>query len=474
MPHSILVDATPLSPTVRRRTKLSAPAVTNALRVRYGSQPPSDPSRIIFHEGTPREDVPSARLARISVPYIFDPAKNGLESSPELTIGAGDVVANEYEIHSPIGNGSFSSVFCAMSKTHGRPVSVKILKNTKDTFDAGLGEVRVLAMLAKADPHNEHALLRMLDFFYYREHLFIVTELLHSTLLAHCSQLSQLGGTPFVLGGLPSLTPPYTHCCLPALSSRVARYASAVVAVNARLSFYNAATLGKMAKQTLDALDFLHELGVTHCDVKTTNICVAVRDGTSFKLIDFGSATSVHDTHSSETQSRWYRAPEVMVGGNWDSKIDVWSVGCCVAEILLGCPAFMFDSISLVLAAQKAMLGSFPARLLACPLAPMFLTTAGIPYEVDPEGMPNGVYSVESLPDSSLRTLLTRQMAPSCEAFGASHIERCISFVEGLLTLDPEERPTASAALRSPFLKPLAECADSGSSSFKSVMDATF
>jgi len=324
-----------------------------------------------------------------------------------------------------------------MSKTHGRPVSVKILKNTKDTFDAGLGEVRVLAMLAKADPHNEHALLRMLDFFYYREHLFIVSELLHSTLLAHCSQLSQLG-------------------------------------VNARLSFYNAATLGKMAKQTLDALDFLHELGVTHCDVKTTNICVAVRDGTSFKLIDFGSATSVHDTHSSETQSRWYRAPEVMVGGNWDSKIDVWSVGCCVAEILLGCPAFMFDSISLVLAAQKAMLGSFPARLLACPLAPMFLTTAGIPYEVDPEGMPNGVYSVESLPDSSLRTLLTRQMAPSCEAFGASHIERCISFVEGLLTLDPEERPTASAALRSPFLKPLAECADSGSSSFKSVMDATF
>jgi len=402
------------------RTKLSAPAVTNALRVRYGSQPPSDPSRIIFHEGTPREDVPGARLARISVPYIFDPAKNGLESSPELTIGAGDVVANEYEIHSPIGNGSFSSVFCAMSKTHGRPVSVKILKNTKDTFDAGLGEVRVLAMLAKADPHNEHALLRMLDFFYYREHLFIVTELLHSTLLAHCSQLSQLG-------------------------------------VNARLSFYNATTLGKMARQILDALQVLHELGVTHCDVKTTNICVAVRDGTDFKLIDFGSATSVHDTHSSEVQSRWYRAPEVMVGDNWDSKIDVWSVGCCVAEILLGCPVFMFDSVPLVLAAQKAMLGSFPARMLVCPLAPMFLTTAGIPYEVDPEGMPNGVYYVESVPSSSLRSMLTRQMAPSHEAFGASHVGRCISFVEGLLTLDPEERPTASAALRSPFLEPLAQ-----------------
>jgi len=399
-----------------KRTRLGALAVANALRVCHGPQPPSDPSRIKFHAGKPR--APGARLARISVPYIFDPAT--MEPSPELTIRAGDVVADEYEIHSPIGNGAFSSVFCAMSQTHGRPVSVKILKNGKENFDAGLSEVRVLAMLAKADPHNEHALLRMLDFFYYREHLFIVTELLHSTLLAHCSQLSQLG-------------------------------------VNARLSFYNATTLGKMARQTLDALQLLHDLGVTHCDIKTTNICVAVRDGTDFKLIDFGSATSVHDTHSSEVQSRWYRAPEVMVGDNWDSKIDVWSVGCCVAEILLGCPVFMFDSVPLVLAAQKAMLGSFPARMLVCPLAPMFLTTAGIPYEVDPEGMPNGVYYVESVPSSSLRSMLTRQMAPSHEAFGASHVGRCISFVEGLLTLDPEERPTASAALRSPFLEPLAQ-----------------
>jgi len=399
-----------------KRTRLGALAVANALRVCHGPQPPSDPSRIKFHAGKPR--APGARLARISVPYIFDPAT--MEPSPELTIRAGDVVADEYEIHSPIGNGAFSSVFCAVSQAHGQPVGVKVLKEDKETFNGGLCEVRVLAMLAKADPHNEHALLRMLDFFYYREHLFIVTELLHSTLLAHCSQLSQLG-------------------------------------VNARLSFYNATTLGKMARQILDALQVLHELGVTHCDVKTTNICVAVRDGTDFKLIDFGSATSVHDTHSSEVQSRWYRAPEVMVGDNWDSKIDVWSVGCCVAEILLGCPVFMFDSVPLVLAAQKAMLGSFPARMLVCPLAPMFLTTAGIPYEVDPEGMPNGVYYVESVPSSSLRSMLTRQMAPSHEAFGASHVGRCISFVEGLLTLDPEERPTASAALRSPFLEPLAQ-----------------
>ena len=130
--------------------------------------------------------------------------------------------------------------------------------------------------------------------------------------------------------------------------------------------------------------------------------------------------------------------------------------------------------VALVLAAQRAMRGPFPARMLACPLAPMFLTTAGVPYEVDPKGAPKGVYFVESLPDSSLRAVLTRQMVLGQEAFGASHVDRCISFVESLLTLDPEERPTAAAALRHPFFEHLAnaQCADPGSSSFTSVIDA--
>jgi len=422
--------------SILERKQTIASAAVAALRVRHGPLPPSDPSRIIFHEGKPR-CTQGARLARMSVPYIFDPATNGVEPSRELNMGAGDVIANEYEIHSPIGKGSFSTVFYAKSKTHARPVSVKILRNDKETFDAGLSEVRILAMIAKADPDNERALLRLLDFFYYREHLFIISELQHATLLAHYSQPSLNGG-------------------------------------HTRLSFYNAATVGKMAWQVIDALQFLHELGVTHCDIKTDNICVTDRGGTSFKLIDFGSATLAHDTHPSYLQTRWYRAPEVMLGADWNGKIDLWSVGCCVAELLLGCPVFMFDSIALVLAAQRAMRGPFPARMLACPLAPMFLTTAGVPYEVDPKGVPKGVYFVESLPESSLRAVLTRQMVPGQEAFGASHVDRCISFVESLLTLDPEERPTAAAALCCPFFEHLAnaQCADPGSSSFTSVIDA--
>ena len=189
---------------IRRRSKVSALAAGEALRVRYGPQPPSHPSRVMFHPGKPREDVVSAPLARISVPYIFDKATNSMEPSRELILGAGEVIANEYEIHAPIGNGSFSAVFSAKSKTHARPVSVKILTNDKETFDAGLGEVRIMAMVAKDDADNKHAPLRLLDFFYHREHLFIISELLPTTLLAHYSQLNLLGGTSSVPRACPT------------------------------------------------------------------------------------------------------------------------------------------------------------------------------------------------------------------------------------------------------------------------------
>ena len=65
----------------------------------------------------------------------------------------------------------------------------------------------------------------------------------------------------------------------------------------------------------LGALAFLHALGITHCDVKTPNICVAHAATKQFKLIDFGSCVLTYDAHLSYLQSRSYRAPEVTLGG---------------------------------------------------------------------------------------------------------------------------------------------------------------
>ena len=52
-----------------------------------------------------------------------------------------------------------------------------------------------------------------------------------------------------------------------------------------------------------------------------------------WKVIDFGSSTFRGDPHSSYVQSRSYRAPEVVLGLPYTSKIDVFSLGCILAEI---------------------------------------------------------------------------------------------------------------------------------------------
>ena len=58
------------------------------------------------------------------------------------------------------------------------------------------------------------------------------------------------------------------------------------------------------------------------------------------KLLDFGSCLSNADDCNSYVQSRWYRAPEVMLGLQWDGKVDVWGLGCILAEMRTSAPLF--------------------------------------------------------------------------------------------------------------------------------------
>ncbi len=54
------------------------------------------------------------------------------------------------------------------------------------------------------------------------------------------------------------------------------------------------------------------------------------------KVIDLGSSCYVTDQLSSYVQSRSYRAPEVILGLPYDQKVDIWSLGCILAELLTG------------------------------------------------------------------------------------------------------------------------------------------
>ncbi|XP_032679959.1 glycogen synthase kinase-3 beta isoform X3 [Odontomachus brunneus] len=98
--------------------------------------------------------------------------------------------------------------------------------------------------------------------------------------------------------------------------------------------------------QLFRSLAYIHSLGICHRDIKPQNLLLDPNTGV-LKLCDFGSAKHLvkGEPNVSYICSRYYRAPELIFGAiDYTTKIDVWSAGCVLAELLLGQPIFPGDS----------------------------------------------------------------------------------------------------------------------------------
>ncbi|KAL0134129.1 hypothetical protein PUN28_001171 [Cardiocondyla obscurior] len=98
--------------------------------------------------------------------------------------------------------------------------------------------------------------------------------------------------------------------------------------------------------QLFRSLAYIHSLGICHRDIKPQNLLLDPDTGV-LKLCDFGSAKHLvkGEPNVSYICSRYYRAPELIFGAiDYTTKIDVWSAGCVLAELLLGQPIFPGDS----------------------------------------------------------------------------------------------------------------------------------
>ncbi|KAG9399336.1 hypothetical protein AC1031_011678 [Aphanomyces cochlioides] len=260
--------------------------------------------------------------------------RTGFEPSQEFQPDGGVLIGGIYQIEMRIGEAVFSQTYKAIDTRNGSPVCLKVIRNSKEYFDQAIDEIRILEYLNAAGDLDEHNILRLVDYFYFKEHLILVTELLKDNLYEF-SKLVRSHQTQSISG-----------------------------------HYFTIPRLKKIAIECLEALKFLHELNIVHCDLKPENIVMKNVRKCEIKVIDFGSASFVSDELTYYIQSRAYRAPEVILGLRYDESIDLWSLGCILAELYSGQVLFSSDSIPTLLALISSVLGNIPpVMLIASPEA---------------------------------------------------------------------------------------------------------
>ncbi|KAL0421704.1 UNVERIFIED_CONTAM: DYRK-family kinase pom1 [Sesamum latifolium] len=202
-----------------------------------------------------------------SIAFIMQIGWTGFEEDKNFHVVLNSVIAGRYHVTEYLGSAAFSKAIQAHDLHTGMDVCVKIIKNNKDFFDQSLDEIKLLKYVNKHDPADKYHLLRLYDYFYYREHLLIVCELLKANLYEFHKFNRESGGEVYFT--MPRL------------------------------------------------------------------------------------------------QSRSYRAPEVILGLPYDKKIDIWSLGCILAELCTGNVLFQNDSPATLLARVIGIISPIEQDMLA-------------------------------------------------------------------------------------------------------------
>ena len=338
-----------------------------------------------------------AKFQTFSLKVIHPRRRTGFEEHKKFPIRINSLITARYQVKQYIGSAAFSRAVQCLDLKTGEMVCIKIIKNKKDFFDQSLDEIKLLHLLGSRDLADRHHILHMHDYFYFKEHLFIVTELLRDNL--------------------------YEFSCFNRKSEGEL--------------YFTLPRLRRIAKQCLEALAFVHSLGLMHCDLKPENILIKSYSRCEIKIIDFGSSCFTTDHLSSYVQSRSYRAPEVILGLPYDAKIDLWSLGTILAELFTGYVLFQNDSIATMLARLVAILGPFPAEMIdEGRHASSFFSNNEI-YEIDESG--------------HLHILKPKETS----LYHRLHTDdgKFLSFVNSMLQIDPAKRPTALQALNHPWIE---------------------
>uniref|UniRef100_A0A671VGY1 non-specific serine/threonine protein kinase n=1 Tax=Sparus aurata TaxID=8175 RepID=A0A671VGY1_SPAAU len=331
---------------------------------------------------------------------------------------------NTYEVLDFLGRGTFGQVVKCWKRGTGEVVAVKILKNHPSYARQGQIEVGILARLS-GENADEHNLVRAFECFQHRSHTCLVFEMLEQNLYDF---LKQNKFSPLPL--------------------KVIR---------------------PVLQQVATALKKLKGMGLIHADLKPENIMLVdpVRQPYRVKVIDFGSASHVSKAVcSTYLQSRYYRAPEIILGLPFCEAIDMWSLGCVIAELFLGWPlypgALEYDQIRYISQTQ-----GLPGEHLlnaGTKTARFFCRESDSPYaawrlkSTDEHETETGMKSKEarkyifSCLDDIAHVNLVMNLEGSDLLADKADRREFVGLLKKMLMIDAEERISPAEALSHPFV----------------------
>lgn len=218
-----------------------------------------------------------------------------------FVLGSKFDVDSRYEVLDVIGRGAYGVVVAAMDHVTNRHVAIKKISDIFDhaTFaKRTLREVRLLRLLRHENLIGIRSVMKPLDHSF--TDLYIVSELMETDMSSVIKSMQPLS--------------------------------------NDHLQFF--------VYQILRGVKYLHTSNVLHRDLKPRNLLV--NSNCDVKICDFGLARIAYpdmqwkcSSMTDYVATRWYRAPEIIVGwGDYTKMVDVWSIGCILAELIVRKPIF--------------------------------------------------------------------------------------------------------------------------------------